>query len=259
MFERDFSLAGPHSQGGDRKTLDVHMHLMEALTNLYTCSRKEIHKQKLIEVIDILIEKMLHPTYGTSIAQFTPDFRVADQIKLDIVWGWDRFEECGSKPNPTDNTSYGHNVEFAWLLVEALNVLNRDLAPYKPILTKLLDHAVEFGIDFSYGGVFVEGPHHGPATDTEKEFWQQAETMIGMLCACELFDPDKYWPIYLNVHRFVFDKMINHPVGEWWPLLTREGKPIWTHMSHSWKVNYHTIRAMIQCSNRLNKLLQFSN
>jgi mannobiose 2-epimerase len=30
MFDRDWTLAGPGSKGGDRKTLDVHMHLMEA-------------------------------------------------------------------------------------------------------------------------------------------------------------------------------------------------------------------------------------
>ena len=92
--------------------------------------------------------------------------------------------------------------------------------------------------------------------DREKEFWQQAEVMIGMLDGCLYFEPEKYWPAYLNVHRFVFDKGINHEVGEWWPLLTREGKSIWTHMSHSWKINYHSVRAMVQCINRLKKLLK---
>ena len=50
--------------------------------------------------------------------------------------------------------------------------------------------------------------------------------------------------------------MIHHEVGEWWPLTTREGEPIWTHMSHSWKVNYHTIRAMAQSIDRLRALLE---
>jgi mannobiose 2-epimerase len=54
----------------------------------------------------------------------------------------------------------------------------------------------------------------------------------------------------------VFDKMVNRGVGEWWPLLTRDGStPIWTHMSHSWKINYHSVRAMIQSIKRLEKLL----
>jgi mannobiose 2-epimerase len=102
----------------------------------------------------------------------------------------------------------------------------------------------------------VEGPQAGGVYDREKEFWQQAEVMIGMLEAALRFEPEKYWPAYENVHRFVFDKMINHPVGEWWPLLAREGKPVWTHMSHSWKVNYHTVRCMVQSIKRLEKLLK---
>ena len=78
--------------------------------------------------------------------------------------------------------------------------------------------------------------------------------MIGMLDACLLTGAEKYWDAYRCVHRFVFDRMINHDTGEWYPLLTREGEPIWTHMSHSWKVNYHTVRAMIQSIKRLKKL-----
>lgn len=38
MFERDWRRCGPASGGGDRKTPDVHMHLMEAFTTLYECT-----------------------------------------------------------------------------------------------------------------------------------------------------------------------------------------------------------------------------
>ena len=53
MFERDWELCPPGSGGGDRKTLDFHMHFMEALTTLYECSRKKTHLKNLQEVIDI--------------------------------------------------------------------------------------------------------------------------------------------------------------------------------------------------------------
>ena len=99
-------------------------------------------------------------------------------------------------------------------------------------MRKQLDHAVKAGIDYEYGGVYVEGPHDGgPAYDTEKEFWQQAETLIGMLDGCLCFGMEPYWKAYEAVHRFVFDKMVNREVGEWWPLLSRDGNTrIWTHM-----------------------------
>ncbi|MDI6450981.1 AGE family epimerase/isomerase [Anaerobaca lacustris] len=254
MFERNWDLCGPGPQGGDRKTLDVHMHLMEAFTTLYECTGKSIHRRTLLEDIDLLFTRILHPKYATGIPQFTVDWKIAPQIKFDIVWGWDRFAEGGAKPNAEDNTSAGHNVEFAWLLAHATDVLGGHWDQCKGIIKKAMDHGRDNGIDPEYGGVYTEGPHAGGVYDMEKEFWQQAEVMIGMLEGCLRFGPADYWPSYLNVHRFVFDKMIHHPVGEWWPLTTREGQPIWTHMSHSWKVNYHTIRCMIECIKRLEKL-----
>ncbi|MFZ5518718.1 MAG: AGE family epimerase/isomerase [Candidatus Zhuqueibacterota bacterium] len=256
MFKRNWDICSPGSAGGDRKTLDVHMHLMEAFTTLYECSQEQVHRRKLKEIMALLTNRVLHPEYGTGIPQFWEDWRVAPQIKFDIVWGWDRFAEGGQKPNANDNTSYGHNVEFAWLLLHALDILNEKKAPYQEIILKQLNHALANGIDVDYGGVYVEGPHSGGVYDQEKEFWQQAETMIGMLEACIRFDLKTYWPAYENVHRFVYDKMIDHAVGEWRPLLTREGAPIWTHMSHSWKVNYHSIRATIESIKRLDRLLK---
>lgn len=251
MFHRDWTLCGPGSQGGDRKTLDVHMHLMEAFTVLYECTRQNVHRRKLLEIIDLLLNLIIHPQYKTGIPQFYKDWSVAPQIKFDIIWGWDRFSQEGQKGNATDNTCYGHNAEFAWLLNHALEILNDSPKNYSDLFRTIYDHTIENGIDVEFGGVFVEGPHSGGVYDREKEFWQQAEVLIGLLDAVIMLGNEKYWEAYKNVHRFVFDKVINKGVGEWYPLLTRRGEPIWTHMGHSWKINYHTVRAMIQSIRRL--------
>jgi mannobiose 2-epimerase len=255
MFHRDWTLCGPGSQGGDRKTLDVHMHLMEAFTTLYECSGQEVHRRKLLEVIDLLVHRIIHPVYKTGIPQFFKDWTVAPQIKFDIIWGWDRFSEEGQKGNATDNTCFGHNAEFAWLLLHAIHILKSDPAAYSGLIRTILEHTVNNGIDTEFGGVYVEGPHSGGVYDKEKEFWQQAEVLIGLLDGVILFGDQKYWNAYGNVHRFVFDKVINKKAGEWYPLLTRRGEPIWTHMGHSWKINYHTVRSMIQSIQRLDTLL----
>jgi len=255
MFQRDWTLKGLGAAGGDRKTLDVHMHLMEAFTTLYECSGKEVHKRKLLEIIDILTKRIIHPEYLTGIPQFTADWKVAPQIKFDIIWGWDRFSEDGVKSSPEDNTSYGHNVEFAWLLMHAIEIADIPFEKHKDVIQTQFDHALADGIDWEFGGVYVEGSHAGGVTDREKEFWQQAEMLIALLQACVVYGPTKYLPVYENVHRFVFDKMIAHHVGEWLPLLTRKGEPIWRHMSHNWKINYHSIRALVQSIERMNKLL----
>jgi mannose/cellobiose epimerase-like protein (N-acyl-D-glucosamine 2-epimerase family) len=258
MFLRDWTLCGPGSKGGDRKTLDVHMHLMEAFTTLYECTGEDVHRRKLSEVIEILLYRIIHPVYKTGIPQFFKDWTIAPQIKFDIIWGWDRFSEDGQKSNVTDNTCFGHNAEFAWLLIHALEILKIDADKYLELFKIIFDHTVDNGIDTEFGGVYVEGPHSGGVADREKEFWQQAEVLIGMLDACIMFGDDKYWLAYKNVHRFVFDKFINKGVGEWYPLLTRRGEPIWTHMSHSWKVNYHTVRSMVQSIQRMEKILNKS-
>lgn len=255
MFHRNWELKGPGAAGGDRKTLDAHMHLMEAFTTLYECTGQQVHRRKLLESIELLTKKIMHPQYGTGIPQFWADWTVAPQIKFDIVWGWDRFSEDGQKASAEDNTSYGHNSEFAWLLMHALDILKLPYDLHHDQIQKSFSHSVDNGIDWEFGGVFVEGSHAGEVYDREKEFWQQAEMLIGMLDAYRYLKDEKYWNAYVNVHRFVFDKMINHKLGEWWPLMTRQGEPIWRHMSHSWKINYHDVRSMVQSVVRLDKLL----
>jgi mannobiose 2-epimerase len=232
------------------------MHLMEAYTNLYECSGLEVHRRKLLEAIDLLVHRIMHPVYRTGIPQFFGDWKVAPQIKFDIIWGWDRYSSGGQKGHASDNTCYGHNAEFAWLLFHALRILKEDPAKYADLLKAILDHIIKNGIDYEFGGVYVEGPHSGGVYDKEKEFWQQAEVLIGLLDGVILFGEEKYWEGYKNVHRFVFDKVINKGVGEWYPLLSRHGVPIWTHMGHSWKINYHTVRSMIQCIRRLDRIQQ---
>jgi mannobiose 2-epimerase len=257
MFERNWSLCGSGPQGGDRKTLDVHMHLMEAFTALYAASGREVHRRKLEQIIELLITRIMHPEYKTGIPQFYSDWKQAPQIKFDIIWGWDRYDEgSGEKPNALDNTSYGHNVEFFWLLLDSLRVMGKTTDEYERLFETILSHAVSHGVDETYGGVYVEGSHDGRRVyDDAKEFWQQAEFLTGMLDAYLLFGDKKYLRAYKLVHDFVMEKMINHEVGEWLPLLKRDGSPIWRHMSHSWKVNYHTIRAVVLACERLDRVL----
>jgi mannose/cellobiose epimerase-like protein (N-acyl-D-glucosamine 2-epimerase family) len=254
FFTEDWSLMEPGAPGGDRKTLDVHMHLMEAFTTLYEASGKDIHRRKLQESIDILIQKIMDPATGTGIPQFWADWSVAPQIKFDIVWGWDRFQDGGQKASAVDNTSYGHNSEFGWLLLHALKVGKIDVSPYLDNIKKAFYHSMENGIDWEFGGVYVEGSHSGGPTDLEKEFWQQAEMLIGMLDAYLLTKDEQFLKAYEQVHRFVFDKMINRNTGEWWPLMTREGEPIWRHMAHNWKINYHNVRSMILSYEKLGEI-----
>ncbi len=252
--ERDWTKKPPGRKGGDRKSLDVHMHLMEAFTNLYEATGSQIYYDKTREVIDLIFRHMIHPEHGTGIAQFSPDWTPQRAILFDDVWGTDRDVD-EPEGRPMDNTSYGHNVEFAWLLAHAVRTLDLDMEVYREPMRKLYDHCLAYGIDAERGGVYCEGQHHGPAREKNKEFWQQAETLVGLLDAYRLFGDEKYLEGYEKVHRFVFDHAINHEVGEWYPLFDENNTLLRDEMAHAWKINYHTVRSMIQSEARLLRIL----
>jgi len=252
MFLRDWQPRPGGAYGGDRKSFDVHMHLMEAYTALYELTRAEIHKRKLREVIDVLWARMFEPRSWTGIAQFGLDFTPLRAVMFKTVWGADRDNE--GEPRPLDNTSYGHNIEFLWLFLHALEVLGEPVDAWKEKLAALARHSATYGVDERYGGIFVEGPHDGPARDMQKEFWQQAESLVGFLDAYILLGERTYWDAFVKVFDFVWTKMINHDVGEWFALLDRDGTVRWDYLGHAWKNNYHTTRSMIQTLKRLKRI-----
>jgi len=254
MLLRDWSLKPGGAYGGDRKSLDVHMHMMEALTTLYELTGSGVHRRRLLEVIDLLITQMLEPTYGTGISQFSLAIEPLRAIIFKAVWGSDRDAEA-DEGRPLNNTNYGHNVEFGWLLNHAGRILGEHAGDYTEVIRKLVDHCVSYGIDEECGGIYVEGPHDGRGENTEKEFWQQAEALVGLLDACVLFRDDAYWRAFCKVYDFVFDHNINHDVGEWYALLSRDGSVRWDYLGHAWKISYHTVRSMIQSELRMDRLL----
>ena len=254
MFLRDWQPRPSGAYGGDRKSFDVHMHLMEAYTTLYELTRAEIHRRKLLEVIQVLWSRMFNAPTWTGVAQFSLDLVQLPAIMFRTVWGSDRDNE--GQARPLNNTSYGHNIEFLWLFLHALDVLGESVEPWREKLGALARHTVTYGVDQVYGGVYVEGPHDGPARDQQKEFWQQAESLVGLLDSYLLFREKQYAEAFRKVFDFVWNRMINHDVGEWFALLERDGTVKWDYLGHAWKNNYHTTRSMVQTLRRLKKIEQ---
>lgn len=251
LMERDWQPVPGGRFGGDRKSLDVHMHMMEALTTLYEMTGHPTHRRRLMESIDLLLSRMLRPGSGTGIAQFTYDFHPLPAIIFATTWGRDAKPDAGDA-HPLDLTSYGHNVELAWLLLHAADILGMDRSTYAPILRTMCDHCLRFGLDPTYGGIYCEGPDQAPTSRTEKQFWQQAEAMIGMLDAFLTFREERYWDAFRSIHDFVFTHMVNmEGGGEWYERVSREGHVVDGVLGHGWKVNYHTVRSMIQVIDRL--------
>ena len=257
LFHRDWTPLTGDTSGGNRKSLDVHMHMMEAFTTLYEMTGAVSHRRHLVEIIDLILAKMLHPKNRLGIAQFTYDFTPLPAINFDTTWGRDADPEEGHTAKPLDQTSPGHNVEFAWLLLHAADVLNIPRSKYAHVLRTMCDQCVAFGIDHEYGGVYADVPMDHPTQLTEKQFWQQAEALIAMLDAYILLGDPKYWKAFMNVLDFLFEKFIAMDAGgEWYERLDREGNILDGDLGHSWKISYHTVRSMIQAVQRLKNLVQ---
>lgn len=252
-LESDWRIAEGGFAAGDRKSLDIHMHIMEAYTTLYRCSGKEIHARKLEEVINVILDRMVSKQSGCGLNQFDVRFNPLPAINIKRTWNAER--KAGEVVAvPTDTTSYGHNIELLWLLNRAGEVLGKPANYYDEVGRRLAGHTLLYGVDKEFGGVYRDGPHAGPALVQDKEWWQNCESMVGFLDAFEHFKDERYAEAFLGVWSFAKAKFINHQVGEWRQLLNREGNVIGGDIGNPWKAIYHSGRAMLECTQRVRKL-----
>jgi len=252
-FKEDFRLAGGGSAGGSLKSLDVHMHLMEAFTTLYELTRLPKHRRALEHVIELIFDRMIDPKSGLGVAMFTRDWRPVNNIQLDTVWGADRFDDQGKPP---DVTSFGHNIELAWLYLHSQDVLG---VPRKNSLDRVLplfEHTRRYGVDREYGGLYVEGRRRGDIVDTDKEFWQQAEALVGFLDAYLLTKDTQYLDAFRRVYDFVFQNMVHPELGEWYCLCGREGGVKRSWLGSHWKICYHTLRSVTLVCRKLRQVVR---
>ena len=168
-MERDWSPSPSGFAAGDLKSLDIHMHTLEAFTTLYECTQEEIHRRKLLEVIQVILDHMVDMNAGCGRNQFTLDFTPKPAINIRRTWNAERGTNQVLSA-PEDTTSYGHNVELAWLLNRAAQIAHLPEDTYHVIGKRVVDHALQYGFDYEHGGVFRDGPHTGAPLIRDKEW-----------------------------------------------------------------------------------------
>ena len=151
--------------------------------------------------------------------------------------------------------SYGHDIEAAWLLVEAAEVLQDKalLARLKPIVVKIADATLAEGVDVD-GAIFNAGKPD-KVTDYDKEWWPQAEAVVGFLCAYQVSGDKRYLEAALKCWDFIDSHLVDRTNGEWFRGVNREGRVLSQHLKVSfWKCPYHNSRACFEASRRLRQI-----
>jgi mannobiose 2-epimerase len=211
----------------EKKSMNTHLHVLEAYSNLLSVWEDAILEKKLRGIIDIFFKHIVNIRTGHQSLFFDADWT----IKSEII-------------------SYGHDIETAWLLYEAAETLNDEtiLKQTHQLAIKITD-SVHSGLSED-GGLAYESErnHH----DTNKHWWVQAEAMVGFLNSFQLSNNERYLSQSIKSWGFIKNNLIT-PTGEWyWGTQGSENLPMQNQdKAGFWKCPYHNVRACIEVIKRL--------
>ncbi|MFD2670890.1 AGE family epimerase/isomerase [Marinicrinis sediminis] len=218
----------------EKKSMNTHLHVLEAYTNLYRIWPADELADKLTELIETTIRYII----DTETGHF--------HLFLDEAW-----------TVKSDHISYGHDIEGSWLLVEAAQVLENPglLEQVKTVALKMAEATLKEGVDPD-GGLLNEASARDGLIDTNKDWWPQAEAVVGFFNAYQMSGDQSYLEAARNSWSFIQQYLIDRKHGEWYWGVTREGQPVPDAPKVSaWKCPYHNGRACIEMIERIDQLI----
>jgi mannobiose 2-epimerase len=216
---------------GTLKTYNTHLHALEALTDLYAVWPDRLVRERLVELLLIITSTVRHPRFACNVDGWHPDWRMSGPARA----------------------SYGHDLQCVWLALRAARILTQSPRLLASWAAALGGHCLRFGYDRRYGGFFYDGRPGRPADDTRKEWWVQAEALVGMLEMYRLTGSADYYAAFSRTLDFIEAHQVA-PEGGWWATCAPNGAPKVTQRSSMWQGAYHSGRAMIRCAEALDDL-----
>ena len=211
----------------DAKTMNTHLHILEAYTGLYRVWKDESLQKALRGVIDIFIHRII---------------RSDGHLGLFFDEKWNSTSSA---------VSYGHDIEASWLLCEAADVLGDRKDEVKAAAIRLAEAAME-GFTAGGGMEYEYDPSTG-RRNVSREWWVQAETVVGCFNMFQLTGAAIWMERAAAQWEFIKKNLIC-PDGEWyWSVLPQGGGFVANtddDRAGFWKCPYHNGRMCMELIER---------
>jgi len=218
-------------------SMNTHIHVMEAYSTLCLAWDDPRPRGRLRALLEILLDRIVDPSTGHLVLFFDQSWR-----------------------SLSTTVSYGHDIETSWLICEAAESVGDPTltARTKAAALRLAAAVLAEGYDSELGGVYNDRLGDG-RINTAKDWWPQAEGVVGFLNAFSLSGVEDSAAAALRTWRFIDSCVIDHSGGEWYTRVTREGVPQpGLAKADFWKCPYHNARAMLETMDRVRLLMESS-
>jgi mannobiose 2-epimerase len=214
------------------KSMNTHIHLLESFTVLYKVYPDPVLRSRLEELLLIIRDRIT--TRPAAMRQF-----------FDADW----------TPAAT-LVSFGHDIETAFLMEEAIEVLGRPHDEKTLSVCKaLVDHSLQFGWDEKNGGFYNEGATYAEPVDRRKVWWVQAEGLNTLRCMYRHYGEFdvQYGQKFIAQWGFIKRSLIDAEHGGWFNTVSESGvHPPGEHSkANLWKTAYHETRALLNVAEGL--------
>jgi len=210
------------------KTMNTHLHVLEAYANLYRVSGDNFVGERLKNLINIFLDKII------------------DKKTSHLICFLDR------KWNSTSSIdSYGHDIESSWLMLEAADLLKDPvlIARVREACISMADAAAE-GLQPD-GSLLTEKDNTTGRTRQVRSWWEQAETVVGNLNAFEMTGNEKYLDRSVNSWNYINKCFVDHKNGGWYSNVTESGTPGQGDKGGFWICPYHNVRMCMEVIERV--------
>jgi mannobiose 2-epimerase len=233
-------------RGTPPKDQNSSIHLIEGFTALYKVWKDEHLKNRIRELL-VIIRDTITTEKGYMNLFFRKDW--SPVFYTDETFGGGRNQYL------FDHVSFGHDIETAYLLMEAAEAIgmDHDAKTYR-VSKRMTDHTIDRGWDPASGATYDAGYYFEDDIMTiinkQTPFWVSTESFHTMLIMSGLYpdDPMDYYDKFTATWEYCKNYLIDHENGGWYPTGINEVPSARDEDKGGiWKGNYHAARSLIDC------------